>query len=269
MATSARGLIENTLARYGLRSLASWAWNKYLRGDSVEEIMLELRETRSYKNRFPAMQELAESGRGITEEEYISYEQTIRRLAQQHGLSPNRYGSRSYIAELLTRDISPTEAQARMELAQAASTTAPQEYKEQASRLYGIGRGDWESIWLETDRTLPELEKQFAAASVAGEATLSNLGEISRQQAERMVEAGVTREQARQGFASVSTQLAQRLPGEVESGLGRNWVAGGSVGLSAADALQRRRRQRISRFAGGGQAAATERGVTGIGTASS
>lgn len=268
MANSAKGLIESTLARYGLRSLARWAWRKYLRGDSVEEIMLELRQTRAYKTRFPAMEELSRRGRALSEEEYIDYERNVRNLARQHGLPLNRFGNRQYISDLLLADISIAEAQSRMQLAQAASTTAPREYREQASRLYGLRGGDWTSMWLETDKTLPELEKQFAALSIAGEATIADLGQLSRAQAERMVEAGITREQARQGFATVSRELAQRLPGEVESALGRSRVAGGAVGLGGADELERRRRQRISRFAGGGGAVLTQEGATGLGSAS-
>lgn len=262
---SAKGIIENTLARYGLGSLADWAWKRWLGGDSIEEIMLEMRTRKEYKARFPAMEELGKQGRAISEEAYISYEQSIRNLVSQHGLDMTLYGARSYIADLLLKDISPAEAQSRMELAEAASTTAPMEYRQAASRLYGISSAQWASIWLETDKTLPKLEKQFAASMLAGEVTMANLGDLSKAMSERLVEAGIGRDQARQGTSRLSPELVGRLPGEVESGLGTDTAFAGSVGVGdAAAKLRRRVNQRISQFAGGGGAATTEEGAVGL-----
>lgn len=264
---SARGIIEGTLARYGLGSLAEWAWNKYLQGDSVEEIMLEMRTTKTYKSRFPAMEQLASEGRAISEEEYMQYEQTIRQLTSAHGLPTNIYGSSSYIAELLINDISAAEAQQRMQLAESASLTAPAEFREEAARLYGISPAQWASVWLETDRTLPELERMYTASAIAGEATIRDLGQLSRQMAERVAGAGVTPEQAREGLATASRELGSRLPGEAETGLGADTLVAGALGLGAErTALERRRRQRIASFAGGGGFATTQGGTT-VGTA--
>jgi hypothetical protein len=263
---SAKAIIEGTLARYGLSALAKWAWDRHLAGDSIEEIMLEMRTTSTYKARFPAMEELSKSGRALSEEEYMQYESTIRELVSAHGLPMNIYGERAYIAELLLNDVSPAEAQGRMQLAESASLTAPAEFREEAARLYGIGPSQWASIWLETDRTLPELERMYAASAIAGEATIADLGELSRQMAERIAGAGITPDQARQGLANVSRELAARLPGEAESALGADTVAAGALGVGAATAaLRRRRRQRIAEFAGGGGFAANTRG-TSVGT---
>lgn len=264
---SAKGIIEETLARYGLSSLASWAWNQYIAGNSIEEIMLAMRQQPDYKARFPAMEQLAKEGRAISEEAYVQYEQTIRSLVSAHGLPMNIYGARNYVADLLVNDVSASEAQSRMQLAQAASFTAPPEYREQAARLFGITPAMWTSLWLETDRTLPELERMYTASAIAGEATVRNLGDLSRSMAERLANAGITQEQARQGLQNASRELAGRLPGEVESALGTDTAVGGALGLGAERTqLERRRRQRIAAFAGGGGFATTQRG-TSIGTA--
>lgn len=261
---SARSIIETTLARYGLESMATWAWDRWLKGDSVEQIMLEIRETKTYQQRFPAMKQLAEEGRAITEEEYMSYEATIRQLVSTHGLPPQIYTNRDYIAELLINDISPSEAQSRMQLAESASLTAPEEYRQAAGELYGLSASEWASIWLEPDRTLPELEKKFAAAAIAGEATIADLGQLEAATAERLVEAGVSLEQARQGFTQVSPSLAAQLPGET-SGLGTQTLALGAAGVGdAARQLRQKRQQRIAEFAGGGTFAGTRTGM-GIG----
>lgn len=263
---SARGIIEATLARYGLGSLADWAWERWLDGQSMEQIMLDMRKTTTYKNRFPAMEQLGQEGRAISEEAYMQYEATIRQLTSQFGLPTSIYGSREYVAELLIADVSPVEAQSRMQLASAASLTAPPEYREQAAELFGISQSQWTSLWLETERTLPELERLFAATAIAGEATISDLGQLSSSMAERIADAGISREQARQQFTEVAGSLTARLPGEKQQGLGADTVAAGAVGLGTeARDLERRRRSRIAQFAGGGSFATTTQGATGLG----
>lgn len=267
MADSAWSLIRGTLDRYGLGALASWAWGKWKAGDSLEEIMLEMRNTGAYKDRFPAMAQLSSDGRAISEEAYISYEQGLRNLTSQFGLPMNLYGSRKYVASLLVNDISLSEAQSRMQLAQAASITSPIEYRREAARLYGVTPGQWTSMWLEPSRTLPELEKQFAAASIAGEATMATLGTLSRGMAERLVEAGITREQARQGLARTSAELTRRLPGESRS-LGTDTVVAGALGVGPdADRFDALVRKRLASFAAGGSAYTTESGI-GLGSTS-
>src|SRR3546814_1735147 len=63
---------------------------RYKGGDSFEEIMLELRETREYKERFPAMQTLRQQGRALTEQQYMQYEQGLRQVLHTFGLSVDR-----------------------------------------------------------------------------------------------------------------------------------------------------------------------------------
>jgi hypothetical protein len=267
MADSAQALIKGTLDRYGLGSLATWAWTRYQAGDSFEEILLEMRNTATYKARFPAMDTLGKKGLAMSEEAYIEYERGLSQLIMRFGLPAEVYNSREYVADLLVKNISLSEAQSRMELAQAASSTSPIEYREAAARMFGISAGQWASMWLETDRTLPVLEKQFAQASLAGEATIANIGELSSTMAQRLVEAGVTREQARQGLTRASRELTLRLPGEVEGGLGTDVVTAGAIGVGQErEAFEKRRRQRIAAFAGAGGFVTTGEGAGGLGS---
>lgn len=263
---SARGIIEATLGRYGLQGLADWAWDRWQDGQSMEQIMLDMRQTKTYKNRFPAMEQLGKEGRAITEEAYMQYENTIRQLTSQFGLPTSIYGARDYVAELLVNDVSPAEAQSRMQLASAASLTAPEEYRQAAADLFGVTPAQWTSLWLETERTLPELERLFAAASIAGEATIHDLGQLSSAMAERLAESGVSAEDARRAFGGGLGQLTARLPGEATPGLGVDTVAAGALGIDQTEQLERRRRQRIAQFAGGGGFATTQEGATGVGS---
>jgi hypothetical protein len=267
MADSAQGLIRSTLDRYGLGSLADWAWALYKLGNSMEEILLEMRTTKEYKTRFPAMEQLAKEGRAMSEEAVIQYETGLLNMVTRFGLPRELYASRGYVTQLLLKGVALPEVQSRMELAQAASVTAPLEFRMAVNRLYGVSAGQLTSFWLETDRTLPLLEKQFASATIAAETTMANLGDLSRTMAERLVEAGIGREQARQGLTRASYELTAKLPGEAEAGLGADIVAAGVLGVGQErNAFERRLRQRLAAFAGGGGAITTEKGATGLTT---
>src|SRR5439155_190652 len=82
---SAKAAIQSALDAYGLGSLATFAWNEYLAGKPVEQIMLDIRATPDYQARFPAMATLAKQGRAITESQYVDYERNAYSLAQAVG----------------------------------------------------------------------------------------------------------------------------------------------------------------------------------------
>lgn len=85
--TSARAAITRVLDQFGLGSLAGWAWQRYVAGVPVEQIMLDLRERPEYRARFPAMRELADRGRAITENEYLG---TASRPTSPHSSQTGR-----------------------------------------------------------------------------------------------------------------------------------------------------------------------------------
>ena len=95
---------------------------------------------------------------------------------------------------------------------------------------------------------------------------MAGLGEVGREVSERMVEAGISREQARQGLSRASYELGQRLPGEAEAGLGTETLVAGALGVGQArEDFERRVRQRVAAFAAGGGTVVTQ-GGTGLGS---
>jgi hypothetical protein len=270
MADSARAVLRKQMEEFGLGTLADWAWQRYLElGEgSEDQIMLEMRQRPEYKQRFPAMDQLSKEGRAIPEAEYIAYEKDVREIVQAYGLPAGVWDSAEAIAKGIVNNVSASEVKSRADIAAASQYTAPPEVRSALQQMYGLSGGDLTAYWLNPDNALPVLEKQYAAARIGAEATMRGLGQVSTGTAERMVEAGITAEQARQGLSSTSRELAVALPGE-DNALGVDNVALGAVGVGeAGEALRRRRNLRGAVFAQGGGFAAGAEGVSGLGSSS-
>lgn len=273
MATSARGVVEQALAEYGIteryrandgRSLADWAWDRYLDTGDLTVVMQELRSQQGFKDRFPAYESLAKDGRAISPEAYVAYEKQMLGLAQAYGV-PDGIFDMTYVTQMLLNDVSPSEASERFALNAEASLTAPPEVRDALADMYGVTEGGLLAFYLDADRALPVIQQQYTAAQIQG-AALERQFSLDRAQVEGLASRGVTYEQARQAaqVADVSRGLAG------EEGLGEQDLLLAGLGDSRAIRdVTRAAMTRQNRFRGGGSAAAEQAGVTGLGEASS
>lgn len=263
---SAQGIIKTFLAKYGLGELADWAWGLYTQGNSIEEIMLALREQPAYRARFPAMEQLAQQGHAITEQEYIQYEQTVMGLSRNWGLPGGMYDTPEGIADLLVKNVSAAEVNARLRIAAAAVYTAPPEVRQEMQRLFNLDPGDMVGYWLDPDKALPLLEQKYQAAEVAGAAAQQKL-QVSLDEAMRLAQNGVTYDRAVEGFGQVATTGALAAgAGETADQAARTAAVFGDA--AAQQKVQRVQAGRKAAFSGGGSAVETAQGVSGLGGAS-
>lgn len=267
--TSAAAQLNAFFAGLGLNNLGSWAWDKLLRGDSVDQILLDLQSTPEYIARFPAMKQLQQQGRGISEAAYISYENGIKALHQQYGLPPGLYDTPEQIAQGLLNNVSLDEANTRAQRAAFAAYTAPASVKSAFAARLGVANADRELVgaYLDDTRALPLLEQQFAAASVQG-ASADAGAATSASFADTLAQRGVSYAQALQGFGQVAQTAA------LGGGFGE--TAGQGVREQAAfgDTTAQRNvtrvvKGRLAQFAGGGGAVEAQQGVSGLGRSSS
>src|ERR1051325_2778839 len=166
--SSAKALITQTLSTYGLGSLANWAWTKWQNGESIDQIMLELRQTPEYNTRFPAMDALSKSGRAISEAQYINYEQSAASIFKAAGLPSNLYDTPDDFASFLTNDIALPELQSRVQAYQSAAFSAPQVVRDELQNLYGVTPGELTAFFIDPDKALPLIQNRYAAAQAAG-----------------------------------------------------------------------------------------------------
>ena len=269
MKTQAQNSVRDSVAaifnNYGLGSLygkiEEWAKMNY----SADTIVIKLRETPEYKQRFPAMDALAKKGRAIDEGSYIQYERNAAELEQQYGLPKGMLMGN--VTRLLTEEVSAVELADRVKLASADSLNAPDDLKQTLKDYYGLDpETALNAYYLDPEVALPLLQKQSATARIGTWATRQGLNGVGVSTSERLQELGVSEQQAQEGFGRVKYTE--------QFGSGKGETAGQDVRIAAnlegsAGAMQKVERVktgRTNRFAGGGQYAGGNSGVSGLGS---
>lgn len=272
---SAKAAIDGALAAYGLSGLGTWAWNQYLAGVPVEQILLDIRETPEYQKRFPAMKTLAQRGEAITEAEYINYEKGVKSLFKAAGIPAGFYDSPDDFDQFLTNSIGLPELESRVELARLAVYNSDPATIQAIQNFYNVGGrpaslvGDLTAWFLDETRAMPVIQNQFIAAQTSGAAVRSGYGALGRTEAERLAMLGIDPRQAEEGFGTLArmAELFTTLPGESEAGVSR---AEGQAAMFENNAQARQKLERVagrrrSEFGQGGGYTETQRGLGGIG----
>lgn len=265
--TSAKAILDSFFGSTGLQALAGKAWQMILQGDSAEQVMEWVRSSQEYANRFRAMKELNARGQGIDEATYMSYERNIYSLVQANGLPKGMYDTPEAIEKMLLNNVSVSEAQDRMKSAVYAAYTAPASVRQAMQDQWGASWGDMIAGYLDTDKALPLIQQQFAAAQIGGAAIDQGL-QLRKDTAVGLASRGLGYDQALQGFAQVANDQA------LTSGFGETTnqdtqIAGVFGDAGAARTVQRVRRGRIISQRGSGGFAESQTGVLGLGSSTS
>jgi hypothetical protein len=260
---SAKATLNNTLAQYGLEGLGEFAWKEYLLGFPIEQILIDIRNTPEYKTRFPAMDYLGQQGKAITEAEYINYERSAASIMQAAGLPPGFYDQPSDFANFLKNDVALPELQNRVDLARTAIYQSDPDTLSALEDFYGAWGtpenmvGDLTAYFLDEQKALPLIQTRLAAAQTQSAAQRSGYGQITRTEAERLANLGITPEAAGKGFGSLASiePLFTNLPGEVGTTPTREQgqAAAFENNAEAQQAIEKQRRRRAAPFEQGGR----------------
>jgi hypothetical protein len=139
---------------------------------------------------------------------------------RQSGLPEGFYDSTSDFTEWISKDVSPTEIQARVDMATQATALANPYYK-QALNQIGIDDGHMAAYFLDADRSLPLLQKAAATAQIGAAALQSGLT-FDQTYAEQLATSGVTAAQAQQGYSQVAQELGTMR--ELGNIYGQSWT---------------------------------------------
>jgi len=242
-------VVQALLAQYNLSSLYNTVVNYVKSGYDPEAISVLIRTTPEYQQRFPAMAALSSKGRAISEADYINFEQQASGLERRYGLPEGMLMGN--VTELLTNEVSATELNDRVVLASAASIQAPQEIKDTFKNYYGIDSGGMTAYFLDPDKAIPLLEKQFASSVIGSEATRQGVG-IDVYGAENLQSLGITQDQARSGFGTVAA--SKGLTAGAGDTVSQQELVAGTLGKdqAAQQNIERAASSRVGRFQGGG-----------------
>lgn len=256
--------VKALFAQYGLSSLGDKIVEYAKSGMSADAIAIALRATPEYKQRFPAMEALANKGRALSEAEYIEYERTAGQLEQRYGF-PKGLLSNS-VTDLLINEVSASELNDRAILSSAAALEAPEDIRIQMQQYYGVDQGALAAYFLDPDLALPLLEKQYASSVIGTEARRQGVG-IDVAGAESLQGMGISQEQARTGFGQVASMGALS-QGRGDVATQQQLISGTfAQNEEAQKAIERAQRARTGRFQQGGSFAANQQGISGLGSA--
>jgi hypothetical protein len=246
-------------SNYGLDSLAPKITEFIQMGYSPETTTLKLQETPEYKQRFIGNENRRKAGLPVLNPaEYLSVESSYKKILKDAELPVGFYDQPDDFGKFIGGDISPTELQERVSIANQSLQNADKFYTDSLRTYYGLNTGDMIAYTLDPERALPSITRQQKAAQFGAEAARQGI-QVAAPMAERFTgQLGVTQQEARQGFEQVAQILpeAQRLSqitaGAQPFGLEETTTAvfGGE---SSADYKQRLRRLseiEQSRFSG-------------------
>lgn len=273
---------------YGFKDLGSYFIERFNKGDSVGRIILDLRAGKAetsaqnkYYAAFPGMDEfLAEGGAfyGMDRPEgaYVDYKRTVTNKLQSYGLDVSRFGSADKIKEYIKANANPVVIANRIQQADAAVRTLPQEVKNMFNQYYNIQDKDLVAYYLDTT---PEGENAIrvkeAAARIGQEAIAQGYNQpggttgITASTAENYAKYGVTPEEARRAFGEIKQQ--QALTTGVGETVTQKDLENAAI-YGKADAIQKIKRiagSRGAEFQKGGGFLESQRGVSGLGSSSS
>lgn len=198
--------LTSLFATYGLQSLAPKIFDYIKNGFSADTISILLQDTPEYKQRFAANEVRKQKGLPVlSPAEYLSTESSYRQLMRQAGLPEGFYDQPSDFTEFLSKDVSPTELKTRVDLASQATNLASPQMKQALRSMYGIDDEHITAYFLDPERAVTSIQKQAAAAAIGAEALKRGLtisGNV-----ESYALAGVSAQQAGEGYAKIAEQL--------------------------------------------------------------
>ena len=282
---SAFDIIISTLKFYGLLKdgdtelfdTIKTAWTGKVIGpnSTVDDIGIQLRNSKSFQDRFPANQALKAAGKPqYSVSEYLRLESSYKSRLQEAGMPPGFYDQPEDFQNFIINDVSPDEVGARATLGyQAVRQSSPQVVAE-FKRLYGVNEGELAAYFIDPERMRPtfdryEAERQARAAQIAAQATQQAGLTVSQQQAEDLARAGVTQDQAQAGFTTLGdTQelFSTTLAGETAITQQEQIAGTFNTNAEARQKIAARRRGRQAAFEEGGGFVETKEGATGLRT---
>jgi len=207
---SAYDLLYSQFKQYGLETLVEPLKGLITGGASPAEFTIKLRETDAYKKRFAANQARIQKGlTAISEAEYLGLEDQYQNIMRNYGLPESYYargemGTQEGFNKFIANDVSAAELEDRVMTAQNRVINANPEVLASLKAFYpDINNSDILAYTLDPTKGLDAIKRKVTAAEIGGAATQAGLT-TGVKRAEELTAAGITKQQAQQGFQTVA-----------------------------------------------------------------
>lgn len=174
--------------------------------DKIDLIMPELEKTQAFQNRFPGYTQRIQNGyNAVSLGEYLQLENTYHRILQESGLPAGFYDDPSDFGQWIANNVSPDEISTRVQVATEEALKVDPTTRNLLAQFYGLGTSDLASYFLDPNRSLPVIKRQYASAQIATAASQAGLAVNDMTRYENLLDRGVTADQAAQGFGTVKS----------------------------------------------------------------
>lgn len=272
----ARAQIDAYLQQFNLGELSDWAWQQIVNGSTPSQITLQLYDRSSTPGKvverlYPEVFMRMDKGLPpMSIGEAVTYRSNAIQMMRAANLPPSFYDQPDDLAKFAGNDVSLSELKGRVDAEVNAAVNAPPEVTATLQE-WGVPVGSLAAYYLDPERGLPIIQRQFQAAQVAAVAKQTQFGSLNEDQATNLALQGVTADQARQGFAALGAQseLFNALPGEAASSISQSeqLAATFSGDAAARRRIAQRQQSRLADFGGGGGFATGKGGLAGLGSA--
>jgi hypothetical protein len=217
---SAYDILYSEFSAYGLGGLVEDV--KYLLQSDVSpsQFSLELKNTKSYKDRFAANENRIKAGlRALSPAEYIGLEDQYQEIMRNYGLPASYYtkdgtGKQVGFEKFIAGDVSALELEDRISTAQKRVINTNPEVSKALKQFYpDITNGDILAYTLDPTKGLEDIKRKITAAEIGGAAMIpkDSMGReiltTSEARAMQLAGYGVDKAQATQGYSAIGSGL--------------------------------------------------------------
>jgi hypothetical protein len=198
--------LETLFTQYGLGSLVNDIYNFVKSGYSQDTITLLLQQTPAYQQRFAGNAIRQKNGLAVlSPADYLATEASYHQIVQAAGLPASFYDQPSDWTQWIGNDVSPTEVQSRVQMAQTATEQAPQDLVQALGQM-GVPQSSLVAYFLDDTKALPLLQQQFNAAQIGASALRNNLV-MDPARATMMANMGISVDQANTAYQQIGETL--------------------------------------------------------------
>jgi hypothetical protein len=275
----AKGILGLILGEFGVPGLVDWAYEQVIANDLSIDFVIKVLSPQQdlWKQRFRGNEERKKKNLSVlTTAEYLAMERgywaELRTAGVAAGLGFDTFEQfiqSDLAAGFIGNDESVGEVNQRLVNGYLALVAEDPATRAEFASLYGVNEGDLVAYYLNPEMALPVLERRAAAARVSGAAVTAGFGRLSAAEAERLASFGLSDTEVEGGFGTLVSSAQLFTPFSAgEDAISRDVQLAALEGNTAArDAIERRRRRRLSEFGGGGSYAKNREGLGGLGSA--
>lgn len=269
-ARDAWAYLQAILDDYGLGELAGFVKENLIEGRSDVEIQQRLREQPVYKKRFAAIEARKQAGLPpMSETEVVEWERAVTQIYRRADIPQGLFDSPDDFVEMLKNDWSVAEVENVVNEGFVDAQNSDPLVRQEIERLFGPGT--LTAFFIDPDRTQAKVMAEYQAAKLGAQARFTGYGQLTRTEAETLAGLGITEEQARTGFGTLTqnSELFDTLPGQQGSNIDRQAQLDAAFrgDVNAQQRIERVGKERANVFDERGGFATSQSGFSGLGRA--